>query len=168
MVLLEAGILTINATFVAQLLVFLVTLAVLYRAAWGPVLRALDARRVRIQQGIEAAEQAQREREIAEQEHRARLDVARREAQALLEQATRMGEAVREEAARKAKEEAAQILERAHADIERERLTTTQELRAQVTDLALRAAERVIGETLDAQKHRTLIERTIQEAELHA
>ncbi len=168
MILLEAGILTLNATFVAQLLVFLVTLAVLYRVAWGPVLRALDARRARIQEGIEAAEQAKRDREAAERERQAELEQARREAQAMLEQATRMGEAVREDYDRRAKEEYTRILERARADIERERQTAMQQLRAQVTDLALRAAERVIGETLDAQKHKALIERTIEEAELHA
>jgi len=43
-----------------------------------------------------------------------------------------------------------------------------QDLRAQVADLALLAAGRIIGESLDAKKHRELIERAIQETEIRA
>ncbi len=168
MVLLEAGILQINATLVAQLLVFLVTLTVLYRVAWGPIVRALEARRARIQEGIEAAERAQQELAAAEQAHRAKLEEARREAQALLEQATRMAEVLREDLKGKAKQEAGQIKQQALTEIERERQRTAQELRRQVVDLALLAAERVIRESLDSPKHRALIERTIEEAEARA
>jgi F-type H+-transporting ATPase subunit b len=165
-VVLEAGILDINATLVAQLLVFLVTLFVLYRVAWGPVLQALEARRRRIQEGVEAAERAQRELEAAEQAHRARLEKAQQEARALIEQATRMGQSVREELQQKGKQEAARLVERARAEIARERQGAAQQLRSQVADLALLAAERIIGESLDAARHRALIERTIEEAEL--
>lgn len=166
MIPLEAGILDINATLVAQIVVFLVTLLVLYRVAWGPVMRALEARRARIQEGLEASERAQRELQAAQEERRAQLEAARREAQQLLEQARRSGEALREEAQRKALEEAQRLQQSARAEIERERAGVAQELRAHISDLALRAAERVLGETLDAEKHRQLIERAIDEAEL--
>jgi F-type H+-transporting ATPase subunit b len=91
---LDAGLLTLNGTLIAQLITFLVTLGLLYRLAWGPLLRLLNARRARIQDGIEAAEQAKREREKAEQEYRAKLDEARKEAQKLIDQAQRMGESL--------------------------------------------------------------------------
>jgi F0F1-type ATP synthase membrane subunit b/b' len=42
------------------------------------------------------------------------------------------------------------------------------DLRSQVADLAVMAAGRIIGESLDAKKHRALIERTIEEAEIRA
>ena len=66
---LDAGLLTINGTLVAQLLIFLVMVGVLYRFAWGPLLRILNERRERIQQGVEATERAKRE--LAEAEIRA-------------------------------------------------------------------------------------------------
>ena len=168
MVLLDAGILTINGTFLAQLIIFLVTLAVLYRFAWGPILNALEQRRRRIQDGIEAAEKAQRERQAAEEEYRAKLDEARREGQALIEQVTKRSELLRQELEAKAKEQADEMIAKARVEIERERKRAVEDLRRQVTDLAVLAAGRVIGENLDAQKHRQLIDRAVEEAELHA
>ena len=52
---LDAGLLTLNGTLIAQLLIFLVMLGVLWRFAWDPLLRNLNERRERIQQGVEAS-----------------------------------------------------------------------------------------------------------------
>jgi F-type H+-transporting ATPase subunit b len=164
---LDAGILTLNATLVVQLVTFLLTLLVLYRVAWGPVLKALEARQKRIQEGLEAAQKAQQDREAAERAYAERLAEARQEAQRMLDQATRMGETLRQELEQKARQQANQIIEQARAEIDRERLKALQDLRRQVADLAVLAAGRVIGESLDGQKHRELIERTITEAEIN-
>jgi len=164
---LEAGILTLNATLVVQLLTFLLTLAFLYRVAWGPVTKALVARQQRIQAGLEAAQKAQEERQAAERAYEERLTEARQEAQRMLDQATRMGETLRQELEQKARQQADQIIAQARTEIDQERQRALQDLRAQVADLALLAAARVIGESLDGQKHRELIERTIAEAELN-
>jgi F-type H+-transporting ATPase subunit b len=164
---LEAGILTLNATLVVQLITFLLTLLFLYRVAWGPVLKALEARQKRIQEGLEAAQKAQEERAAAERAYAERLAEARQEAQRMLDQATKMGETLRQELEQKARQQASQIIEQARAEIDRERLKALQDLRRQVADLAVLAAGRVIGESLDGQKHRELIERTISEAEIN-
>jgi F-type H+-transporting ATPase subunit b len=164
---LEASILSLNATLVVQLLTFLLTLLVLYRVAWGPVLKALEARQKRIQEGLEAAQKAQEERAAAERAYAERLAEARQEAQRLLDQATRMAETLRQELEQKARQQANQIIEQARGEIERERLRALQDLRRQVADLAVLAAGRVIGASLDGQKHRELIERTIREAEIN-
>ncbi|HEY8678042.1 MAG TPA: F0F1 ATP synthase subunit B [Candidatus Dormibacteraeota bacterium] len=168
MILLDAGLLTINGTLIAQLLVFLAMLFVLSRVAWGPLVRMLEARRARIQEGIEATDRAKRDREAAENEYRAKLDEARGEAQKMVEQAQKMGESLRQELEVKAKERAEQIIAQAKKEIGQERERAVQGLRAQVADLAVLAAGRVIGETLDSPKHRQLIDRAIEEAELHA
>jgi F-type H+-transporting ATPase subunit b len=166
-VLLDAGILTLNATLVVQLVTFLLTLLVLYRVAWGPVLKALEARQKRIQEGLEAAQKAQQDREAAERAYAERLAEARQEAQRMLDQATRMGETLRQELEQKARQQADQIIEQARGEIDRERLKALQDLRRQVADLTVLAAGRVIGESLDSQRHRALIERTISEAEIN-
>jgi F-type H+-transporting ATPase subunit b len=164
---LQAGILTLNATLVVQLITFLLTLLFLYRVAWGPVLKALEARQKRIQEGLEAAQKAQEERAAAERAYAEKLAEARQEAQRMLDQATKMGETLRQELEQKARQQASQIIEQARAEIDRERLKALQDLRRQVADLAVLAAGRVIGESLDGQKHRELIERTISEAEIN-
>ena len=165
---LEAGLLTINGTLIAQLLIFLVMLGVLYRFAWGPLLRILNQRRARIAQGVEARERAMQELAAAERERQAKLEEARREAQALLDRIAKQGEDLRKELEAKAREQAEALTAKARAEIRQERQKAVQDLRLQVADLALLAAGRIIGESLDAKKHRELIERAIEEAEIRA
>jgi F-type H+-transporting ATPase subunit b len=165
---LDAGLLTLNGTLIAQLLIFLVMLGVLYRFAWGPLLKILNERRERIQQGVEATERAKRELEEAERERQVKLEEARREAQAILDRIAKQGEDLRKELETKAREQAEGLIARAGAEIHQEREKAVQDLREQVADLAVMAAGRIIGESLDAKKHRELIERTIEEAEIRA
>ena len=165
---LDAGLLTLNGTLFAQLLIFLVTLAFLYRVAWGPLLAFLEARRKRIQEGMEAAEQAKREREAAEREYKARLEEARREGQRILDRIAKEGEDLRKELEAKARQDADAIITRARSEIQQERQSAIQDLRRQVADLAVLAASRIVRENLDAAKHRELIERAIEEAEIRA
>lgn len=165
---LDAGLLTLNGTLIAQLLIFLVMLGVLYRFAWGPLLKILNERRERIQQGVEATERAKQELEAAEKERQAMLEEARREAQAMLDRIAKQAEDLRKELEAKAREQAEALIARARAEIQQEREKAVQELRSQVADLAVMAAGRIIGESLDAKKHRELIERTIEEAEIRA
>lgn len=165
---LDAGLLTINATLIAQLLIFLVMLGVLYRFAWGPLLRILNERRARIAQGVEATERAMQELTAAEKERQAKLEEARREAQALLDRIAKQGEDLRKELEAKAREQAEALTAKARTEIQQERQKAVQDLRLQVADLAVLAAGRIIGESLDAKKHRELIERAIEEAEIRA
>jgi F-type H+-transporting ATPase subunit b len=165
---LAAGLLTINGTLIAQLVIFLVMLGVLYRFAWGPLLRILNERRERIAQGVQATQRAMQELEAAERERQAKLEEARREAQAILDRIAKQAEDLRKELEAKAREQSEALIVKARAEIQQERQKAVQDLRSQVADLAVMAASRIIGESLDAKKHRELIERTIQEAEVHA
>lgn len=168
MIPLQAGLLTINGTLIAQLVIFLVTLGILYRLAWGPLLNLLEARRRRIQEGVAAAEQAMREREAAAREYQARLEEARREGQRILDRIAKEGEDLRKELEAKARQDAEGIITRARAEIEQERQSAVQDLRRQAADLAVLAASRIIGESLDEKKHRDLIDRALEEAEIRA
>ena len=165
---LAAGLLTINGTLIAQLLIFLVMLGVLYRFAWGPLLKILNERRTRIAQGVEATQKALQELEAAEKERQAKLEEARREAQAILDRIAKQAEDLRKELEAKAREQAEALIAKARAEIRQEREKAVQDLRLQVADLAVLAAGRIIGESLDAKKHRELIERAIEEAEIRA
>jgi F-type H+-transporting ATPase subunit b len=165
---LDAGLLTINGTLIAQLVIFLLVLFILYRLAWGPLLKILNERRARIAQGVEATQRALQELEAAEKERQAKLEEARREAQAMLDRITKQAEDLRKELEAKAREQAEALTAKARAEIQQERQKAVQDLRSQVADLAVMAAGRIIGESLDAKKHRELIERAIEEAEIRA
>jgi F-type H+-transporting ATPase subunit b len=165
---LAAGLLTINGTLIAQLVIFLLVLFILYRLAWGPLLRILNERRARIAQGVEATQKAMQELEAAEKERQAKLEETRREAQAILDRIAKQAEDLRKELEAKAREQAEGLIAKARSEIQQEREKAVQDLRAQVADLAVMAAGRIIGESLDAKKHRELIERAIEEAEIRA
>jgi F-type H+-transporting ATPase subunit b len=165
---LDAGLLTINGTLIAQLVIFLLVLFILYRLAWGPLLKILNERRARIAQGVEATQKALQELAAAEKERQAKLEEARREAQAMLDRITKQAEDLRKELEAKAREQAEALIAKARAEIQQERQKAVQDLRSQVADLAVMAAGRIIGESLDAKKHRELIERAIEEAEIRA
>src|SRR5258708_29987614 len=143
---LDAGLLTINGTLIAQLLIFLVMLGVLYRFAWGPLLGILNQRRARIAQGVEATERAMAELAAAEKERQAKLEEARREAQAILDRIAKQGEDLRKELEAKAREQAEALIAKARAEIQQERAKAVEDLREQVADLAGSAARRGIGE----------------------
>jgi F-type H+-transporting ATPase subunit b len=153
-------------SLLAQLINFTVLLLVLYFLAYRPVLRLLDERRRRIQEGLAASEEAKRRLAEAEQEVRAQLERARQESQALIAQAQQVAARLQEEARGQARQEAEQLLARARAEIELERDAAIAQLRQEFADLTIRAAERVIRRSLDREAHRRLIEEALAEAPL--
>jgi F-type H+-transporting ATPase subunit b len=157
-----------NLTLLIQDLAFIVLMVLLVRYLYRPISQVLEARTRRIQEGLRAAEEAKRDREAAEKEYQLRIEEARREGQALLDRIAKQGEDLRKELETKAREQADALIARARAEIQQEREKAVQDLRDQVADLAVLAAGRIIGESLDAKKHRELIERAIEEAEIRA
>jgi F-type H+-transporting ATPase subunit b len=156
-----------NLTLLVQDLAFIVLMVFLVRYLYRPITRVLQARTERIAAGLKAAEEAKRDREAAEKEYQQRLEQARREGQALLDRVAKQGEDLRKLLEAKAREQADALIAKARAEIQQERERAIQDLRAQVADLALLAAGRLLGESLDGPKHRELIERTIAEAEIN-
>ncbi len=79
----------------------------------------------------------------------------------IIEGAGRSGEQLRAELRARADEEARRITDNARREIEAERRKAIDSVRAEVADLVVAATERVVGETLDDQRHRKLIESAI-------
>jgi F-type H+-transporting ATPase subunit b len=157
-----------NLTTLIADIAFFLLLFLIARYLYRPIVQVLEARTKRIAEGLRAAEEAKRERKAAEKEYQSRMEQAGREGQALLDRIAKQGEDLRKELEAKAREQAEGLITKARAEIQQEREMAVQDLRAQVVDLAVMAAGRIIGESLDAKKHRELIERTIEEAEIRA
>jgi F-type H+-transporting ATPase subunit b len=137
---------------------FLLFLAIIWTFAFKPVSKMLEDRKARIEQGLKDAEQARRDRENAESERVGTLTEARREANDILARAQKISQESRDADIAKTKEELERLRERAAAEIEAEKTRAIGELRAEVADLALRAASRVVGETLTSERERRLVE----------
>jgi F-type H+-transporting ATPase subunit b len=163
MYLADAGLLTINATFWIELVAFVLMIAVLARYVYPRVIEAAEARQRAIAAELESAEKARAETDVRLKEAEDRLDDARKTAQTMIEGATRSAEQLRQELKQKAEEDAKRLLESARKEIVAERDQAIQSVRSEVAGLVIAATEKVIGETLDASKHKQLIERAIEE-----
>jgi F-type H+-transporting ATPase subunit b len=117
----------------------------------------LNERRERIEQGLKDAEQARRDRESAEQERLAALQEARREANEIINRAQKVAAETREQDIAATREELTRMKERAAAEIEAEKQRAIAELRGEVTDLALAAAGRVVGDSMTSDRQRKLV-----------
>jgi F-type H+-transporting ATPase subunit b len=136
---------------------FLILLFVLQRFLFKPVMAMLDERSQKIRESVEAAERARQESARADQARDEALREARRQADEIVNRATQEGQRIVAEARERAQEEAQGIINRAEQEAAAERLQAMQELRAQVADLAVMAAGRVIRRSLDDQAHRDLV-----------
>ena len=126
--------------------------------------RKLDARSERIKESMKQADQIKEQLAKSEEQVKAQLDTARKEGQVILAQATQLGEKLKEEARVEAKKQAEAIVVKARADIEMERDKAISEVRRQFVDLTVLAAEKVVKESLDKEKHRRLIEEVLNQA----
>jgi F-type H+-transporting ATPase subunit b len=149
---------------VMQAVSFLIFLAILYVAAFRRIGGVLEERRSTIEQGLKDAEQARIDRQKAAEEHAKALADARREANEIIARAQRLAEESREADLAATREELERLRQRAQADIEAEKDRAIADLRAEVADLALEAAGKVIGESMDSARQRRLVEEFLSEA----
>ncbi|HYH91536.1 MAG TPA: F0F1 ATP synthase subunit B [Candidatus Saccharimonadales bacterium] len=137
---------------------FLILLAIVWTFAFKPLVKTLDDRKAAIEQGLKDAEQARRDRENAESERVAALTEARREANEIMARAQKVSQETRDADIAATRQELDRMRERATAEIEGEKQRAIAELRGEVADLALAAASRVVGESLDGDRQRRLVQ----------
>lgn len=149
----------INAVFLAaQIVNFLVLWFILSRFVFPPVMRMLQERQERIREGLAEAERARQEAAQARAEFEQQLAEERRKSQEAIAQAARTAEEVREKIIAEAREEAEAIKRQAREEIAQEREQMLADLRRQMVDLAILAAQRVVGRSLDEKAQRQLIQ----------
>jgi F-type H+-transporting ATPase subunit b len=143
---------------------FLVLLFLLRRYLWGPILKVLADRAEKIREGLAMAEEARAERARLKEEAERILAEARQEALAIADRTTRAAEAAAADIRAQAKAEADRIRARALEDAKQMHDQMLAQLRAELAGMVVLAASRVLGREVDAQTHRTLIERSLEEA----
>jgi F-type H+-transporting ATPase subunit b len=148
----------------AQLINFGILLLVFSLFLYKPLLKVLDERKQRIQEGLEASEESKRQLATTEQEVAREMAKAREQGQALIGEAQQMSQRIQNEARDAARKEAEHLLERARNEIALERDAAIADLRREFGDLTITAAERVIKQSLDKDQHRRLIEEVLAEA----
>lgn len=147
---------------VAQLVNFAIVLFVLYKFAYGPILKMMTERTEKIEKGIKDAENAGAKlTEIAEKE-KAVLVEARKQAQEIVASAEAVAVKNKEELIVAAKEQSEKILADAEKKIEMEKNKMMQEVKGQIAELVVAAAGKLIAEKIDGEKDKELIAKAIQ------
>jgi len=157
--LLAAGLTDINVALVVWTLVtFGLLVLVLKRFAWYPILEMIETREKTIADAIESAKRERAEAEKAAAEMRASLEKARVEAAELIRRNQAEVAAAKNELMATARKESEALLAQARASIEEERRAAVADLRAQVVDIAIEAAGRLLQTQMDEKKQRQLVE----------
>ena len=149
---------------IAFIVNFVILFALLGIFLYKPVMKMIDDRSNRIKEGMERAEATKEEYERSKVEVQEQISQAREEGQTIVGQASQIGDRLKEEARQEARKEAQDIIGRTRVELEEERDKVIDNLRREFVDISIKAAEKVINETLDEKIHRRLIEETLDES----
>jgi F-type H+-transporting ATPase subunit b len=148
------------------IIAFGLTFLVLRRFAFGPIQKLIDERRDRIREALDEADKARHEarelRELTKQER----EEAKAERERILDDSRRQGQAQFEQARAQADDDLKRRLEENKREIEAENRRMAEQIRRDVVELTLLAAEKVTGKSLDADDQRRLIDETIEEVDV--
>jgi F-type H+-transporting ATPase subunit b len=148
----------INLTvLVAQIFNFLLLFLILRGVAYKPMVKFLDGRREKIAKGLEDARRAEERLANIEKDYQSRMDAARADAQKMVAEMTANAEKNAAAIAAKANEDAAKIKATAQEEAETERNKALADLRSQVVTLSMAAANKLIGESMDEKRQRSLV-----------
>jgi F-type H+-transporting ATPase subunit b len=150
---------SITATLIVQIIVFLILVGFTMKYIWPPITVALDERAKKIAEGLSAADRAKADLAAANQRVEAQLSAARTDATKRLADAERLAQQMIEEAKGRASEEGAKIIAAARVEAEQESVKAREVLREQVAGLAIKGAEAILRREVNAGVHAELLTR---------
>ena len=155
----EGAGLTINFFWIIVSAVnFIIFFLIVYRVVLIPVGGMLSDRRVRIEQGLKDADAARRDRESAADQRQGIIAEARREASDIVARGQNLADELREKGVVETRAEIERMRERAVAEIDNDRKRALADVRGQVAELALLAAGKVVGETMNDAREKRLVD----------
>lgn len=150
------------------LVLFGLSLLILWRLVFPRISAALDRRQRAIEESIDTAEETRRQADALLDEYRERLHEARDQAQEIIDRARRTGEAHERESEEEAVVRREALMERTRREIEAETRRAIQEIRREVADLTVMATERVTRKVLTEDDQRRLVQETLSELDFSA
>jgi F-type H+-transporting ATPase subunit b len=153
----------VNATFLGEMIAFVVFVIFCMKYVWPPIIGAIEARQATIADGLAASDRAAKDLELAQEKATAQLKEAKAQAAEIIEAAKKRETQLVEEAAEKAQAEKEKILAAGHAEIETERNQAKEELRQQVAALAIVGAEKILERSIDAAAHSDILDKLVAE-----
>ncbi|MGL4369211.1 MAG: F0F1 ATP synthase subunit B [Spirochaetota bacterium] len=140
---------------------FAILLLILWKAAWKPIIGALDDRALRIRKDLDAAEASRREAEELFRKHKEMIDYARDEAMQIVSEGRADAERVKNEIVEKAGSEAQAIVQRAYHEIELAKVKAIGEIKSEIVVLSTDIASKIIEKNLKPEDQKAIVEQAL-------
>jgi len=153
----------INATILGQAISFAIFVFFCIKFVWPPVITAMRERQDKIAGGLQDAEKAEKDVQLAQEKAGDTLRDAKQQAAELIEQANKRASQLIEEAKTQAREEGDRLKTAAQSEIEQEVNRAKEDLRSQVAALAIAGAEKILNASVDQSAHGKMLDQLAAE-----
>jgi len=154
---------TLNLTIVGQLIAFAIFVWFCMKFVWPPLTSAMAEREKKIADGLDAANRAARDLELAQAKAADQLRDSKEKAAEIIEQANKRANQIVDEAKEQARTEGERLVAAARAEVEQEANRAKEALRAQVSELAVAGAAKILAKSVDASAHEELLNQLANE-----
>jgi len=148
----------INLTLFGQMVTFAFFVWFCMKFVWPVIIESMEERQKKIADGLDAADRALRDLELAKNKATDQMKEAKQEAAGIIDQANKRANQIVDEAKTQARTEGDRLEVAAEAEIEQEINRAKEELRTAVAGLALAGAEKVLEASIDDKANRTLVD----------
>lgn len=149
---------------IAQMVNFAIILGVLYKFAYGPMIKHMDARTKLIEKGLDDAKKAGEKLETAAKERETKIQQTKKESRQIIEAAQLQAEKSKGEIVDQARIESEKVVEQAKGQIQNEKERMISEVKKEIGSLVVAATTKIVDEEVDEEKNSRLIAKTIAEA----
>lgn len=150
-----------NATLIGQMITFAIFVWVCMKYIWPPLIAALEERNARISEGLAAAQRGQQDLEEAEIKVKESFNEAKAQAQEIINQAQKRANEIVDEAKDAAREEAEKTKAAASVEIDQQITAAREQLRKEVSSIALAGAEQILKREVDAKAHAAVLDELV-------
>lgn len=143
----------LNLTLLGQMIAFAMFVWFCMKYVWPPIISAMQAREQKIAEGLAAAERGMQQQEESQKQVEQELTKAKVQASEIINRAEKRHNEIVEEAKTNAASEGDKILKNAQAEVEREVNIAKEQLKNQVSELAIEGAQKILAKEVDASAH---------------
>ena len=158
------GLVSFSWNFFFQIANTLILVALLTKFLFKPVQKMLDKRKNQIADDVNGAAEARADAEKLRADYEKKIKEIRIEADAILKDARAKADDNSKKIIQEARDKSDDIIEKAQAEIDRNARNARNELKGDVASMAVMAAEKIIGEKMDAELNEKLVVKFIEEA----
>ena len=151
------------ATLLTQVVSFLVLFFILSKVLYGPLVKIIDQRALKIKESLQMVEKAKSDSEEQSRIMEEKLSEATTEGQAIIAESRKIAQKFHDDELAKAKADIEAERSKAATNIQREKDVALEEIRKEFAGLAVDAAERGIGKSIDPKTHKDLIAQVLKE-----